>query len=60
MPCGLKGLTAVFKGAIEQFNKTALQGEAQEAALSRLPKREVKNKKKATILKSNISQRAAP
>lgn len=59
MPCRLKGLNAVFKGAIERFNKTALQGEAQEAALSRLPKREVKNKK-ATILKSNISQRDAP
>lgn len=61
MLCGLKGLNAVFKGPIERFNKTALQGEAQEAAFSRLPKQEVK--KKSNNLKkkkSNISQRAAP
>lgn len=52
MLCGLKGLNAVFKGAIERFNKTALQGEAQEVALSRLPKQKVKKakeNKKATI-----------
>lgn len=42
MLCGLKGLNAVFKGPIERFNKKALQGEAQEAVFSRLPKQVVK------------------